>query len=181
MSVLKRGMMCVIYVDDTIFASASTDAIDKEIAMLGIASNEQRHTFSLRDEGQINAFLGINIRQISPNEFELTQTGLIDKVLAATNLSNCNGCDTPTLSQPLCADLGGPPFGETWRYDSIIGMLMYLSGNSRPDIAYAVHQAARFTHQPRASHAAGVKRILRYLQKTKTKRTHSEASKRPPG
>jgi hypothetical protein len=90
-------------------------------------------------------------------------------VLATTHLTNCNGCDTPTLIEPLHADLSGAPFAETWRYDSVVGMLMYLSGNSRPDIAYAVHQAARFTHQPRASHAAGIKRILRYLQKTKTK------------
>ena len=45
---------------------------------------------------------------------------------------------------------------------------MYISGrNTRPDIAYAVHQAARFTHEARQSHAAGVKRILRYLKKTK--------------
>ena len=43
---------------------------------------------------------------------------------------------------------------------------MYLAGNTRPDIAYAVHQAARFTHGSRRSHAAGVKRILRYLKKT---------------
>jgi Reverse transcriptase (RNA-dependent DNA polymerase) len=68
----KKGMMCVIYVDDTIFASANLSDIDREIAMLGIASNEQRHTFSLRDEGKVNAFLGINIVQISDNEFELT-------------------------------------------------------------------------------------------------------------
>jgi hypothetical protein len=46
---------------------------------------------------------------------------------------------------------------------------MFLANNSRPDIAYAVHQCARFTHCPRASHAIGVKRILRYLQGTKDK------------
>ena len=44
---------------------------------------------------------------------------------------------------------------------------MYLAGNTRPDIAYAVHQAARFTHGARKLHAAGVKHILRYLKKTK--------------
>jgi hypothetical protein len=50
----------------------------------------------------------------------------------------------------------------------MIGMLMYLAGNTHPDIAYAVHQAARFMHGTRNSHAAGVKRILRYLKRTKT-------------
>jgi hypothetical protein len=46
---------------------------------------------------------------------------------------------------------------------------MYLSANTRPDIALAVHQAARFIHHTRASHAAAIKRIFRYLKTTKDK------------
>ena len=48
----------------------------------------------------------------------------------------------------------------------MVGMLLYLSGNSRPDICFAVHQAARFTHAPKASHAAAVKHIIHYLKAT---------------
>jgi hypothetical protein len=44
---------------------------------------------------------------------------------------------------------------------------MYLSANTQPDIAYAIHQAAHHTQYPRASHALAVKLILRYLQGTK--------------
>ena len=40
---------------------------------------------------------------------------------------------------------------------------MYLAGNAYPEIQYAVHQCARFTHAPRKSHAVAVKRIARYL------------------
>jgi hypothetical protein len=97
----------------------------------------------------------------------LTQTGSIDKVLAITQITDCNGCDTPSTIDPLHADVDGAVFDETWAYDVVIGMLMYISGNTRPDIAYAVHQAARFSHGARQSHAAGVKSILRYLKKTK--------------
>jgi hypothetical protein len=46
-------------------------------------------------------------------------------------------------------------------------MLMYLTANMRPDIAYAVHQAARYTHAPKAIHAVAVKRILQYLVGTR--------------
>ena len=83
-------------------------------------------------------------------------------------MSDCNGVDTPSTATPSENDFDGDPFTETWQYNSIIGMLMYLSANTRPDIAYAVHQAARFSHAPRHSHAIAVRRILRYLQKTKT-------------
>lgn len=165
---LKAGMMCVVYVDDTIFASANVDDLEREITSLGISTDAQRHTFALRDEGKVSAFLGIQIKKTGENEFLLTQTGLIDKVLAVTKMADCNGCDTPATVDPLHTDKDGEPFFEDWGYDVVIGMLMYLAGNTRPDIAYAVHQAARFTHGSRQSHAAGVKRILRYLKKTKT-------------
>ena len=166
---MKKGLICVVYVDDTIFAGANVADLEKEITALGISTQEQRHTFLLRDEGSVSAFLGIQIEKTGSATFELTQTGLIAKVLAATNMSDCNGCDTPATSDPLHVDKDGEVFDETWRYDSVIGMLMYLASNTRPDIAYAVHQAARFTHNPRRSHANGIKRILRYLKKTQTK------------
>jgi hypothetical protein len=38
-------------------------------------------------------------------------------------------------------------------------MLGYLQSNSRPDIAYAVSSAARFTHHPKRSHEEALKRI----------------------
>ena len=48
-------------------------------------------------------------------------------------------------------------------------MMMYLATNSRPNIACAVHQCARFTYCPRHSHKEAVKRIVRYLSGTAEK------------
>ena len=45
-------------------------------------------------------------------------------------------------------------------------MLMYLCSNSRPDIQFAVHQCALFTHQPKRSHELAILRICRYLKGT---------------
>ena len=59
----------------------------------------------------------------------------------------------------------------------VVGMLLYLAQNSRPDIAYAVHQCARFTHVPKQSHAVAVKRILRYLNSTKDKGMYIKPNK----
>ena len=83
-------------------------------------------------------------------------------------MSDCNGVDTPATTTPIGIDVNGDPFSETWQYNSIVGMLMYLSANTCPDIAYAVHQAARFSHAPSNSHAIAVCHILCYLQITKT-------------
>ena len=84
-------------------------------------------------------------------------------------MEDCNSSPTPASTTPLHIDKQGEDFSEDWEYASIVGMLMYLATNSRPDIAFAVHQCARFTHCPKSSHATAVKRILRYLQGTKDK------------
>ena len=163
---MKPRIFCVVYVDDTIFAAASAEDLDRKIAALGISTSEQQHSFQLHDEGEVGAFLGIQIEK-GNNEFLLTQTGLIDKVLAATGFTDCNGCETPATTDLLHIDKHGAPFDELWQYDSIIGMLMHLAVNTQPDIAYAVKQAARFTFAPWHFHASGIKYILWYLQRTK--------------
>ena len=48
-------------------------------------------------------------------------------------------------------------------------MLLYLSSNSRPDIAYAVNQCARFSSCPKLCHEQAIKRIAKYLIKTRDK------------
>ena len=50
-----------------------------------------------------------------------------------------------------------------------MGVLLHLSNNTRPDISFAVSQVARFTHNPKESHASAVKSILRCLARTKDK------------
>jgi len=44
---------------------------------------------------------------------------------------------------------------------------MYLAANTQANVAYEVHQTARFTHRPKHSHALAIKCIIRYLKNTK--------------
>ena len=52
------------------------------------------------------------------------------------------------------------------QYQSAIGSLLYLAIATRPDIAFAVSNAAKFSAQPAKQHWTAVKRILRYLRGT---------------
>ena len=166
---MKKNMMVVVYVDDTIIAGPDPVAIEALIKDLGVPDSEERETFALRDEGEVGDFLGIRIEKSANKSFTLTQTGLINKVLKASGMEDSNTCPTPAAPTPLHIDNDGDPFDESWEYPEIVGMLMFLATNSRPDIAYAVNQCARFTHCPRASHATAVKRVIRYLKGTKDK------------
>ena len=75
--------------------------------------------------------------------------------------------DIPAVKPPLSKDLKGASQTSTWEYQSIIGLINYISGSSRPKIAYATHSAAIFSANPESSHYKGVKRIIKYLKGTK--------------
>jgi hypothetical protein len=45
-------------------------------------------------------------------------------------------------------------------------MLLYLSGHTRPDLSFAVHQCARYTFAPTRRHEQALLRIGRYLKGT---------------
>jgi hypothetical protein len=51
-------------------------------------------------------------------------------------------------------------------YRSIVGSLLHLVVNTRPDIAYAVSQVCRYSSNPGIAHWNAVKQILRYLKGT---------------
>jgi hypothetical protein len=48
-------------------------------------------------------------------------------------------------------------------------MLNYLASSTRPDIAFAVHQCAKFTTNPRRNHELAIRLIVRYLKATANK------------
>jgi histone deacetylase 1/2 len=161
-------MIIVTYMDDCIHWYKDQQVMDEFVQSLkdDVDSYNWEHTV----EGAVSAFLGIDIHHnAKKNQYKLTQTGLVDKILEATNMQDCNEKSTPCNpdGKPLGTDKDGPVADQEWSYPSIIGMLLYLAGNSRPDIAFAVHQATRFTHAPKASHEKAVLRICRYLKGTR--------------
>ena len=166
---MKKYVICIIYIDDTILARLDAVALEEVIKSLGTAEEEQQYTFELRDEGEVDDFLGIRIEKTGSKKFTLTQTGLIAKVMKESNMESCdNAKNLPTITI-LGTDIEGELFNESQYYATVVGMLVYLSKKSRPDIAYAVNQCARFTHNSKSNHTIGVKQIVRYLRGTQDK------------
>jgi hypothetical protein len=96
---------------------------------------------------------------------------LIDQIISDLGLKpNTKTKDLPALSsKTLNRDTNGHPFREDWHYRSIIGKLNFLEKSTRPDLAYSVHQCARFSSDPKASHAQAIKQIGRYLMANRDK------------
>ena len=118
----------------------------------------------------MSEFLCVYIKTLDNGGFQFCQTGFIRKVLEATGMEDCNGLPTPTkVEAPLGTDINGSEANRDCpnSYAAVIGMMLYLESNTRPDLSFTVHQCARFTHNTKVSHEKSVKRICRYLQCTK--------------
>ena len=130
--------------------------------------------FLLNEEEDYAGFLGIDISKSkdNPKIIKLLQTGLIDRIVNIVLRDKELVSNEPAKSISLGKDEHGDPRKFTWNYGSVIGMLLYLSSNSRPDIAFAVNQAARFTHCACHSHETAIIRIAKYLKKTRDNGLH---------
>jgi hypothetical protein len=73
---------------------------------------------------------------------------------------------TPAKAKALTQDLDGEGPQCLFSYTSVVGMLLYLAGHSRPNIAYAVNCCARYMFSRRLSHEKALKRIGHYLKAT---------------
>ena len=124
----------------------------------------------MTDEGDLTDYLGVNITFLDDGKMKLTQPHLIQQIIDDVNFKDSNQSyatkpkETPAeTSKILNKDESGEPHKATWHYRSVIGKLNFLEKSTRGELAYAVHQAARFCQEPKTSHTNAVHRIVRYL------------------
>jgi hypothetical protein len=158
----RGNTMIIIYTDDTIVTGPDVTQIDKAIEDIGTA-------FKITHQTKVNDFLGVKIeRDEKDGSIKFSQPHLINSILKDVGLQdNSNPRKTPAVtSNILHRYLESPKHNEPWDYRSVVGKLNYLEKSTRPDIAYAVHQCARFASDPRLEHTQAVKVIARYLKGT---------------
>ncbi|KAL7532071.1 hypothetical protein ACHAXR_006179 [Thalassiosira sp. AJA248-18] len=159
-------VIAVMYVDDVLMWSTDTDNI------YALGERLRKEGVELEEEDDAAGFLGVKlVKSSKTGQMVMTQEGLINRIIEALGLDVDQSTErgTPCLKAPLSKDLDGDPASGSFSYASIVGMLLYLSGHSRPDISYSVSQCARFTFSPKHSHEQALKLIGRYLLKTRHK------------
>jgi len=161
----KDRMIYVLYTDDSILAGPDEEEIEKTIELM-------RTELDLTIEGDLSDFLGVKIDRKTNGEIHLTQPHLIDQVLKDLRLKEgeAKTKDIPMKSSKILQrHKTSPKFDNSFNYRSVIGKLNYLEKGSRGDIAYAVHQCARFASDPRREHGEAIRWIARYLLGTRDK------------
>ena len=166
----RDNVIFSFFVDDGIFYSPSAAAVDAAIADL-LNERKSGSKFEIENRGDISDYLGINFDKKPDGRVFLTQPHLIKQIIEDVPLpTHQRDRSTPAASSRILQrDIDGEDFDNSFDYRSVIGKLNYLEKGSRPDIAYAVHQLARFSSNPKKSHADAVIHLVKYLRATKDK------------
>ena len=99
----------------------------------------------------------------------LTQVGLIDRIIKALQINDLGPVDTPA-DDVLGKDPDGDPPNCAFNYPYVIGMLWYVEAHTRPDLGFALSQAARFAFSPKQSHELALICVGEYLKVTREHR-----------
>ena len=151
-------VIVAVYVDDLLIAAENENCLDK-------VKKKIAQGFNMKDLGELQSFLGIQVKQNEDGVF-INQPGYTVKVLEKFGMKECNPVATPVnVSQKLKKDDGDEIVSQSL-YQSAVGSLLYLSGWTRPDIAFAVHNVAKFASHPTKQHWIAVKHIFRYIRGT---------------
>ncbi|KAL7485003.1 hypothetical protein ACHAW6_010599 [Cyclotella cf. meneghiniana] len=152
---IGKSVIAVVHVDDVLISSKSADKID------GLIHKLHSTGISIHHEGTAQDFLGVDIMRtttLAGHQITLCQPGLAKRVVEAVGL-----CSRDQSSSQGCR--GSPSFCA-FNYAAVVGILLYLSGHSRPNNAFAVHQCARYTFWLTCCHELALIRTGHYLKGT---------------
>jgi hypothetical protein len=160
--------MLTTSVDDMLIASTSTAESDLVIKQLG-------DMFDITDTKEPQFHLGCGLTRNRNNHcIRLDQQSYAESILRDFGFDNSKPVSTPMEPNTRLFPFRSTPSMEEaetikkFPYTAIVGKLMYLATCTRPDIAYAVRELARFMTNYGPPHIAAAKHLLRYLKGTVT-------------
>ena len=147
-------MVCV---DDLLVTGSS-------LAMILEFKREMSRNFEMSDLGRLTYYLGIEVQQ-HEGYIVLSQEKYAMKILEETNISSCNMTHIPMDINVNLSKSSKEKTVDEKSYRRNIGCLRYLL-YTRPGLSYSVGVLSRYMAEPKESHAAALKQVLRYLRGT---------------
>ena len=154
----RDGVWIILYVDDVIL----TGTTDEKIA---VVKTELSKELDMTDLGDLKDFLGVHFSRDGSSSF-MDQELYITTILQKYGMSECKPVSTPSVQISVIQDESESV--DTHFYQEVVGSLLYLATRTRPDISSAVNVLCRHFSDPRKVHMTAAKRVLRYLQGTKS-------------
>lgn len=147
-----------VHVDDIILVTSSP----KRAKDIMDALNEE---FDITNLGEISCYLGIKIIRNQQGEFSINQSDYIKKILNRTKLDQAKVSSYP-MDTGYEKERPNSPEIKSGHYNKLIGALLYVSVNTRPDISAPVALLAQHIKDTRQIDWNEAQRICRYLKGT---------------
>lgn len=103
--------------------------------------------FEIKNLGDVKQFLGIEIDPDNHGNYRISQTSYINKVLRDCGLENAKPSKIP-LDVGFEKSYKGETLCDSDEYRKLIGKLLYISVNSRPDISASISMLAQHISHP---------------------------------
>ena len=124
-------------------------------------------TFHMEDRRRLQRFLGLRIRR-EEGKVTVDQERYIETMLERFQMDQCKPSRTPVdLNLKIQTAQNGDEEVDQRIYRSLVGSLLYLAKQTRPDIMFTVNILSRHMNAPTKQHWMCGKRLLRYLQGSK--------------
>ena len=150
-------LIVVVYVDDLLITGSSLTAINSFKKSMAIE-------FEMSDLGRLTYYLGIEVHQFDGG-ITLKQSRYAMKLLDESGMKTCNSTYVPMdFNAKLSKSPAEKGVDET-EYRRNIGCLRYLL-HTRPDLSFSVGLLSRYMQEPKESHGAALKQVLRYIRGT---------------
>lgn len=162
-----RPMVLSVYVDDIPSAYAVEDSFE-----WGRVKEAFFAKFKITFQAEADWLLNMRItRDPSRNRLMLDQQAYVETMLEDLGMDDCKPTNHPGAQEELSMKNNASSESDLAQmrnvpYRRAVGLLMYLSNTSRPDITHAVGMVARYANNPGPAHWRAVKAILRYLSGT---------------
>ncbi len=123
--------------------------------------------FAITDLGPYSYYLGIEIVRDRLNRtVRITQTTYLKKILSRFRIAFCVSALTSIAANTQLQEesINQAKSNVVKDYQSIVGSIIYVIIQTRPDICYSVTILSRYNHNPNVKYITAVKRVLRYLR-----------------
>ena len=152
----KVHTVILVWFDDVIVASRS-------MAVISDVKKALEATLHLKDRGRLHWFLGLRIRREEVKSVD--QERYIKTMLELFQIHQSKPSRTPAVLNLKLQTRDEEVDQRIYR--SLIGLLLYLATQTRPDIMSTVKILSRHMNAPTNQHWMCGKRLLRYLQGSK--------------
>lgn len=159
-------IIIIIYVDDILVASKCINSILE-------TKTQIKSRFDIEDSGEINYYLGIDIKQINGN-YSMNQTGYIEKITKKFQIKT-----QASITSPLPTNFEFNPnefeelsdeeklYVQKFPARQLIGAVNFISICTRPDISFAISLLSRYQDKMNLSVTQAIIHLMKFIWNTR--------------